>query len=136
MSSELVGVIIGGAIGIIGSIGSTFLIMVLSNRKRASSIRAIVVAEVTAIKEKAQRYIDGQSTVKELSASTPMLTSIATEIGFLSPEQAVAFRRTVTLDMEMRTPDTNGTKEKASAAVEACQHALRCLSGDSHGKTI
>lgn len=126
MSSQVVAVIAGGAIGIMGSMGATFLILILSNRRRAMAIRAIVEAEVIAIKEKAQRYIDGNSTMKELGASTPMLTSVASEIGFLSPEQAVAFRRSVTLDMEMRI---EGKKEKAAAAVEACQEALISLHG-------
>ncbi len=124
MSTELVAVIVGGAIGIIGSIGATFLITVLSNRQRARSIRAIARAEITAIKEKAQRYIDGLSSIHELEASTPMLKSIATEIGFLSPEQAIAFRRAVTLDMEMRK---EGSKDKALLAVKACDEALNCL---------
>ena len=125
MSSQVVAVIAGGAIGITGSMGATFLILILSNRRRTLAIRAIVEAEVIAMKEKAQRYIDGNSTLKELGASTPMLTSVASEIGFLSPAQAVAFRRSVTLDMEMRI---EGKKEKA-AAVEACQEALSSLSG-------
>ena len=126
MSSQLVAVVAGGAIGISGSMGATFLIFILSNRRRATAIRAIVEAEVTAIKEKAQRYIDGSSTLKELGASSPMLTSVASEIGFLSREQAVAFRRSVTLDMEMRV---DGNREKAAAAVDACTAALVSLTG-------
>ena len=126
MDSQVVAGIAGGAIGIMGSMGATFLILVLSNRRRASAIRAVVEAEVIAIKEKAQRYIDDDSTLQELRASTPLLTSVAGEIGFLSPEQAVTFRRSVTLDSEMRI---EGKKEKATAAVEACQKALSSLSG-------
>jgi hypothetical protein len=74
--------------------------------------------------EKAQRYIDGQSDQEELSASTPMLTSIASEIGLLSPKQVVAFRRIVTLDMEMRK---SGNKEKAKIVISACQEALSII---------
>ena len=109
MSSQVIAVIAGGTIGIMGSMGATFLILILSNRRRAIAIRAVVEAEVTAIKEKAERHIGGNSTLKELGASTPLLTSVASEIGFLSPEQAVAFRGSVTLDMEMRI---EGKKEK------------------------
>ena len=125
MSNEALAVMLGAAIGIIGSNASTFLVVFLSNRKRARSIRVIVQAEIKAIEDKAQRYINGHSTFKELSASTPMLTSIASEIGFLSVDQAVAFRGAVTLDTELRK---EGTKEKAVAAVVACQHAIRLLS--------
>jgi len=133
MPTELVGVIIGGAIGIIGSLGTTLLVVLLSNRRRAQAIRVIAKGEITAIKEKAQRYIDGQSTAEELGASTPMLASIATELGFLSEEEAVALRRTVTLDMEMRK---KGSKEKALSAVKACADALRVLSGEEAKETI
>ena len=66
------------------------------------SIKAVLVGEVIAMKEKAQRYIDGQSTREEMSASTPLLTTIATELIQVPEEQIVAYRRTVTLDMEMR----------------------------------
>ena len=125
MSGELLGVIIGGAIGIIGTLGTTLLVTLLSHSRHTKSIRAIVAGEVTAIKEKAQRYIDGQSDVDELGASTPMLTSIASELGYLSREQVIALRRAVTLDMEMRK---KGAKEKAALAIDACNEALRSLS--------
>ena len=124
MSTELLGVIIGGAIGIAGSLGTTLLVTILSNHRRVRAIHAIVKGEVTAIKEKAQRYLDGQSTVDEVSASTPLLTSIAAELGFLSEEEAIAFRRAVTLDMEMRK---KASREKAQLAVDACDQALTAL---------
>lgn len=124
MSTELIAVIIGGAIGTIGSLGTTLLLNALKNRRHVKSIRAIAAAEITAIKEKAQRYVNGKSELVELSASTPMLTSIASELGYLSPKQVIAFRRVVTLDMEMRTA---GNKDKAILTVEACTEALSYL---------
>ncbi len=125
MSSELLGVIIGGAIGIIGTLGTTLFMTLLSNSRRAKSIKAIAAGEVTAIKEKAQRYINGQSDVDELGASTPMLISIASELGYLSREQVIALRRAVTLDMEMRK---KGSMQKAELAIDACNETLRSLS--------
>ncbi len=94
------------------------------------SIKAVLVGEVVAMKEKAQRYIDGQSTKEEMSASTPLLTSIATELVRLPEDQVVAYRRTVTLDMEMRK---TGNKEKAIEVIAACEEALRLL---GKGKAI
>ncbi len=126
MSGQLLAVIIGGLIGIVGSTASMIIISALSHRRRSNSIRAVVQAEVTAIREKAQRFINGESTVAELGASAPMLTTIATEIGFLSPQQAVSFRRAVTLDMEMRV---GGNREEAAQAVSACEDALERFSG-------
>ena len=124
MSPELWGVIIGGIIGVVGTLSTTLLTTTLSNRKRAKAIQAIAKGEIIAIKEKAERFINGQSSTAGLSASTPMLTSIASELGFLSEDQAVALRRAVTLDMEMRKEES---KEKAKLAVKACQEALILL---------
>ena len=125
MSEWLVGVIIGGTIGIIGGLSTALTATLLSDRRRAKAIRAVAKGEVVAIKEKAERYIKGQSSKEGLGASTPMLTSIASEIGFLTEEQAIALRRAVTLDMEMRKEETI---EKAQLAIEACEEALRILS--------
>lgn len=121
MSEQIVAVIVGAVIGSLSSILTTIVLSDLKDRRRKKSIRAITAAEVTAIMEKAQRYIDGQSDHEELSASTPMLTSIASEIGLLSQKQVIAFRRVVTLDMEMRK---SGSKEKAEIVISTCRDAL------------
>ena len=124
MSTELIAVIIGGAVGIIGTLSTTLLASALSYRRRTKSIRAIAVGEVMAIKEKAERYLNGTSDITELGASTPMLTSIATELGYLSKDQVIALRRAVTLDMGMRV---KGTTVKAALAIDACNKALQYL---------
>ena len=124
MTAELWGVVIGGIIGIIGTLSTTLLTITMSNRKRAKAIKAIAKGEIIAIKEKAERFIDGQSSSAGLSASTPMLTSIASELGFLSEDQAISLRRAVTLDMEMRKEESI---EKAKLAVKACEDALSIL---------
>ena len=124
MSSELLGVIIGGVIGIAGSLLTTLLVTILSNHRRAVAIRSIAKGEVAAIKDKGERYLGGQSTAEELGASTPMLSSIATELGFLSEEGAVCYRKVVTLDMEMRKKPS---REKVQLAVDACDRALCAL---------
>ena len=121
MSSELAAVIVGGIIGMVGSLTTTLVLQVRGDKKRKQSILAVTKAEITAIKEKAQRFVDSQSSAEELGASTPMLTSIASQLGYLSPEQAIAFRRTVTLDMEMRK---GKTIEKATTTIKACDEAL------------
>ena len=125
MTANLWGVIIGGIIGVVGTLSTILLTITLSNRRRAKAIRAIAKGEIIAIKEKAERFIESQSTTAGLGASTPMLTSIASELGFLSEDQAIALRRAVTLDMEMRKEES---KEKAKLAVEVCEDALVLLS--------
>lgn len=125
MSAELLGVVIGGIIGIVGTLSTTLLITTLSNRRRAKAIRAIAKGEIVAIKEKAERFINDRSSPAGFGASKPMLTSIASELGFLSEEQAIALRRAVTLDVEMRKEES---KDKAQLAVQACDEALHALS--------
>ena len=124
MSEQIIAVIVGAVIGSLSSLVTALFLFNLSNRRRKKSIQAIAAAEVTTIMEKAQRYIDEQSDKEELSASTPMLISIASEIGLLSPKQVIAFRRAVTLDMEMRK---TGNKEKAQMAISACKEALNVI---------
>ncbi|MBL7152361.1 MAG: hypothetical protein ISS79_01490 [Phycisphaerae bacterium] len=124
MSEQIIAVIVGAVIGSLSSLVTALFLSNLSNRRRRKSIQAIAAAEVTTIMEKAQRYIDEQTDKMELTASTPMLTSIASEIGLLSPKQLIAFRRTVTLDMEMRIM---GNKEKAQMAISACKEALNVI---------
>ena len=121
MSNEIIAVIIGGIIGIIGSLSTTMLFTISSNQRRSKAIRAVAIGEITAIKEKAERYIHGQSTKEGLSASTPMLTTIAPELGFLSENEVIYLRRVITLDMEMRREET---AEKTNLAIQACDEAL------------
>ena len=86
-----------------------------------SSIRSVVLGEIVAIKEKAQRYLESRSSREEMCASTPLLTSIATELVKLPEEQVIAYRRIVTLDMEMRK---TGNRAKAREALDACETAF------------
>ncbi len=124
MSNELIAVIIGGLIGIGGSLTTTLMVATLANRRRTRAIRAIAKGEIVAIKEKAERFLSGQSSKLGLGASKPMLTSIASELGFLSEDQVVALRRAVTLDVEMRKEES---QPKAELTIQACKEALRTL---------
>jgi gas vesicle protein len=124
MSAELIGVMVGGAIGIIGTLIATIITRVMDGKRNRKSIVAIAAAEVVAIKEKAQRYLNDSSSAEELGASEPMLTSIASQLGYLTVNEAVALRRTITLDMELRIA---GNKEKATQTIEACREALSTM---------
>jgi hypothetical protein len=124
MSEQLIAVIVGAVIGSTSALMTTLLLSTLSNRRRKKSIQAIAVAEIVAIMRKAQRFIDGKSSKEELSASSPMLISIVSELGYLTPKQVIAYRHAVTLDMEMRK---SGTKEKAELAYFACEEALKIM---------
>lgn len=126
MTSELVAVIAGAVIGTVSTLCVTLFLKKIEDSRRSKSVRAYAMAEITAIKEKAERYINGESSIKELSASTPIYSSaIESELGYLSPEQVIAFRRTVALDMEMRK---KGEKAKALFAIQACEEALKLFS--------
>ncbi len=126
MSSQLVAVIVGGIIGTASTLCATLFLKKIEDSRRSRSVRAYAMAEITAIKEKAERYVNGNSSIEEFSASTPIYGStIAPELGYLTPEQVIALRRTVTLDMEMRK---KGDKEKALLTIKACEEALRLFS--------
>ena len=127
MPLEILTAILGGVIGAVSTIAAALFLNHLGKLRRSKSIRAIVAAEISTIEEKAQRYVDGLSTDEELAASTPLLVSIAPELGHLNTEQVISFRRIVTLDMEMR----KGMKtEKARATIVACQEAKRHFPGE------
>jgi len=123
LASQLAAVIVGGIIGAASTLGASFFLKKIEDSRRSKSVKAYAIAEITAIKEKSERYLDGRSSLEELSASTPIYSgAIASELGYLTPNQVVAFRRTVTLDMEMRT---KGNQEKAKLTIQACEAALK-----------
>ena len=124
MQPELVGVIIGGIIGISGGILTTVLFKLMETRQRRNSIVRLTKAEITAIKEKAERFLEGKSDLEELKSSTPLWMSLAPELGFLSVDQADAARRAITLNMEMQI---TGKREKAEECKKACLIALNLL---------
>ncbi len=124
MESQLIGVIIGGIIGISGGILASVVHRLAEARQRRNSIIRITKAEITAIKEKAERFLGGKSGVEELRSSTPLWMSLAPELGFLSVDQAVAARRAITLDMEMRK---TASRQKVEECKKACELALNIL---------
>lgn len=97
---------------------------VSTNADKLRSIKGVILAETLAIKEKAQRYLDGNSILEELRASTPMLTSIVLELSNLKTEQIIAYRRAITLDMEMKK---TGNKDKLLAAIRVCDDLIASL---------
>ena len=126
MTAEMVGVVIGGVIGVSGSLFTAIAIRAWEDRRRRISITRIATAEVTAIRDKCRRYIEEQSSLDEFKGSTPLWASLAHEIGYLPPVAAVAARQAVTLDMEVRR---SGNREKAQECIKICEEALALLSG-------
>jgi hypothetical protein len=122
LSSQLAAVIVGGVIGTVSTLCATLFLKKIEDSRRAKSVKAYARAEITSIKEKAERYLSGDSSLEELRASTPIYSSAVTsELGYLTPEQVIAFRRAVVLDMEMRI---DGNEEKAKLAIQACETAV------------
>ncbi len=125
MNSGLIGVIIGGVIGISGGVLNAILFHHIEKKRRRNSIISTAITEITAIMEKATRFIEGKSNEEELKSSTPLWSgTLALELGFISIDQAVATRRAVVLDMEMRKTTR---KEKAKQCIDACRSALDLL---------
>ena len=124
MPEQIIAVIVGAVIGSTRSLLTTLVISSLKERRRKKSIKAIVAAEITAVLKKTQRFIEGDSDSEELKASTPLLMSIASEIGYLAPKELIAYRHVVTMDMEMRQ---SCKKEKAELVILACEEAMRLI---------
>lgn len=125
MKLELIGVIIGGIIGITAGILPTLVFHCLDKRRRRKAIVRTIKAEVISVKEKAERFLEGESSPEELKASIPLWSkNLALELAFVSTDVAVDTRRVVTLDMEMRM---TGREEKAAECIEPCEKALKSL---------
>lgn len=125
MDSGLIGAIIGGIIGISGGVLNAIIFHLIEKKQRRNSIISTAVTEITAIMDKATRFIEGKSNEEELKSSTPLWSgTLALELGFISIDQAVATRRAVVLDMEMRKTTR---KEKTKQCIEACMYALKLL---------
>lgn len=125
MEPQLFGVIIGGVIGITATTLPTLIYHNFEVRRRKKALKSVLAAEMTAIKEKAERFLNEKSNLEELQASTPLWSAnLALELGFISSEQAVAARRAVVLDMEMRKTVRT---EKAEQCIKACDLALKLL---------
>ena len=124
MQPEIIAAAVGGIIGIVGALSATWFATLMEHRRQKTSIRTIVAAETVAIQERAQRYIEGRSNPDELAASTPMLTSIAVQFGYLTLQQAIAYRRAVALDMELKKSKST---EKAKETVSVCKETMRLM---------
>jgi len=125
MDSGLIGVIIGGVIGISGGVLNAIFFHHIEKKRRRNSIISTAITEITAIMEKATRFIEGKSNEEELRSSTPLWSgTLALELGFISIDQAVATRRAVVLDTEMRKTTR---EKKAKECIEACRSAVDLL---------
>ena len=121
---ELIGVVVGGLIAIVGSVLATWWANHLEYTKRRKSIIGLVKAEVTAAKEMSERLRDGKSTLKEIQNATPLWKSMPPEVSLLTEEQAVAARRALTLHFELQA---SGDKSKAQMCIDACEEAAKAL---------
>lgn len=124
MSGQLLGVIVGGGIGIIGGLASTVLIRAVENRRRKKAIRALVQAELENIADRCHRYLAGRIDRNGLRASKPIWQSFMPEVAFLTAQQAVASRKAIGLSKEAAE---TGSKEIAERCLSACKRASELL---------
>lgn len=121
LSYDLVAVLVGGLIGILGGVATTITNKAFDLRQKRKVIRNTLRAEVMAIQDKCQRFLDGESTMAEMKGSIPLWTSLAGELGYLTPKQAEASRRAITLNMELRH---SGSMDTARKCLEASREAV------------
>lgn len=120
MGGELVGVAMGGALAIASSVLTTFAFRRWEFAQKRRFVSVLVQAELVAIKEKCERYLANRSDERAFQSSTP-LWSAHFEPGYLSPDQAIASRRCVVLDMEARAQINTA---KIDQCLAACKNAL------------
>jgi hypothetical protein len=111
---------VGGLIAIVAGVG----VIYLERQQRAKSIRTVAIAEVSSVLDKSQRYLDGHINSVELIVTSPMLISIASELGLLKPPQAVAYRNVVVRFSELKASEN---RERALDVIAACKVALNLL---------
>jgi len=122
INPELKAMIAGGVIGFLCSLATTCCLKLLDDRRHSKSIQIIISGEIHAIKEKITRYFNDLIDTKQITASEPLLDSIASELGYLCPEQIKVYRDIVTLDQEIKIEPS---KPKAKRIIDNCKEALK-----------
>lgn len=119
----MLGVIIGGCIGIIGSLLTTLLREQLGRRRTKSMVSNAIRAQIEFTKDKAQRFKEGKMTVDELRAGRPLYKSLADNFGFLSQIQAEISSKALLMYYELAE---GGRREKADDVIAACTAGAGC----------
>ena len=129
MYSELYGVIVGGVIGILGGIGSVFFSDTLKKRQNKISAKVVAISEITVIKERAKRLLDGRSSPEQFCAASTMLVPISSILSYLCNEQLSTFMEVLILDKESKIKDADGKLDSTTITllINACDKSLELL---------
>jgi len=127
MSSELLAVIAGGAIGILGGLLTSGLGLWWSERKAKKAISTAIVAQIKFAKGKVKRYKAGEITLPEFAAGKPLFKAFADNVGNLSPKQATDSTEALLLYFEFAE---SGKIERADEVIAACDKALRSFKSE------
>jgi hypothetical protein len=102
--------LIGGAIAIVASLATTLVTKVLDVRQERAIIRSVVLGELAALYAATQHYRDGLIAHAQLEATKPLLSSLATSLGNLPPNQAKAHRLAITLFTQLRLANSTNSR--------------------------
>lgn len=122
MSNELLAVIVGGSVGILGSLLTTLLGLWWSARRTRSAISNAIIAQLEFAKDKAHRYKQGDLSEDELKAGRPLFKALADNVGYLSAEQATESSKALLMYFEFAQ---SGKITRADEVIAACTQALK-----------
>lgn len=122
MSNELLAVIIGGAIGILGGLLTSLLGLWWDAQRAKKAISNAIVAQVEFAKGKVERYKSGIEAHSELRAGKPLFKAFAENVGNLSPKQAIESTKALLMYFEFAE---GGKIERADEVISACDEALK-----------
>lgn len=127
MSNELLAVIIGGTIGILGSLLTSVLGMWWNERKAKKAISNAIIAQIKFARGKVKRYKSGEISFLEFAAGKPLFKAFADNVGNLSSKQAIASTEALLLYYEFAE---SGKIERADEVIAACDKALKSFKAE------
>jgi hypothetical protein len=124
ISAEVVAAAVGGGIAIVASISTTLITRYFDVREKRKAVGSVAAAEIAAIQVALESYLKGQIPIEAVRGTTPLLATIAADLGYLTVMQARAYRVAVTLFAESKI---TGSSEQAQRALQACSKAMGLL---------
>ena len=124
MSTEIMAAAVGGAIAIIASLGTAVVNRYWDTTQKRKSICAVAGGELAAMCVALRDFKHGQISPDELKATTPLLVSIAQNLGYLSMAQAMEYRVAITMFSQLKKSDSG---ERTDEVLKQCEKALHLI---------
>ena len=121
MGEHLWSVIVGGSIGIIGTLLATLFTQWRATHRQRKTTENVIRAQLEFTIDKVTRFSEGHLVPEALKTGKPLYKTLADHIGFLSPTQATASTKALLMYFELAE---TGNMDRAQAVIAACKQAL------------